>query len=57
MSKFSLAIVHKDWTVYIALPSPSKEITFWSGHATAAPMATGMPKPIDPPQLLSHVCG
>src|ERR1700727_907093 len=39
------------------LPSPSRQTTLRSGHATAAPVATGSPIPIDPPMLLSQSCG
>ena len=43
--------------MYMALPSPSSAITILLGQAIAAPVATGNPKPIDPPQLLSQACG
>src|SRR6185295_12120607 len=56
-SRPSRAIVHSDWIVYMALPSPIMQITFRFGHATAAPTATGPPKPIDPPMLFSQSCG
>ena len=39
------------------LPSPSRQITLRSGHATAAPVATGIPMPIDPPMFESQSCG
>ena len=48
-SRFSRACVHSDCSVYIALPSASRFKTLRSGHATAAPVATGMPCPIAPP--------
>src|SRR6202012_2285777 len=35
--------------VYIALPSPTIQITLRPGQATAAPVATGVEKPIEPP--------
>ena len=40
-----------------ALPSPSRQTTLRSGHATAAPVASGMPMPIDPPMFESQSCG
>ena len=43
MSSPSRAMVQSDCTEYIALPSPIMAITFASGAAMAAPMATGMP--------------
>src|SRR5271154_794786 len=39
------------------LPSPSRQITLLSGQATAAPVATGIPMPIDPPMFDSQSCG
>src|SRR5215468_9459126 len=39
------------------LPSPSRQITFRSGQATAAPVASGIPRPIEPPMLLSQSWG
>ena len=48
-SRFSRAWVHNDWSVYIALPSASRDSTFRSGQATAAPVATGIPWPMAPP--------
>ena len=33
------------------------QMTLRSGHATAAPTATGPPKPIEPPMLFSQSCG
>src|SRR5215468_6700755 len=39
------------------LPSPSRQTTFRSGQATAAPVATGIPMPIDPPIFESQSCG
>src|SRR5437763_11632120 len=39
------------------LPSPSRQITLRSGQATAAPVATGNPMPIEPPILDSQSCG
>src|SRR6202048_4249757 len=53
----SLACVHKDCSVYIALPSPTMQITLRSGHATAAPVATGVENPIEPPMFCSQSCG
>src|SRR5690606_40159847 len=48
-SRPSLACVQSAWTVYMPLPSASSDSTLRSGHATAAPVAAGMPKPIAPP--------
>ena len=56
-SRFSRAIVHSAWMVYIAEPSPIMQMTLRSGQATAAPTATGAPKPIEPPMLFSQSCG
>ena len=53
----SLAAVHNPWRVYIAAPSPFNEIILRSGHATAAPIETGMPWPIPPPVSISQSCG
>src|SRR2546430_14644522 len=53
----SRACVHKAWIVYIAEPSPTMQITLRSGHATAAPVATGGEKPIEPPMFCSQSCG
>src|SRR5207248_1901447 len=55
--RLSRAWVHKDWMVYIALPSPTMQITLRSGQATAAPVATGVEKPIEPPMFCSQSCG
>src|ERR1700731_1175689 len=33
------------------LPSPSRQTTLRSGQATAAPVASGMPSPIEPPMF------
>src|ERR1700760_123417 len=55
--RFSRAWVHRDWMVYIALPSPTMQITLRSGLATAAPVATGGEKPIEPPMFCSQSCG
>src|ERR1700759_3663181 len=55
--RFSRAWVHKDWIVYIALPSPYMKLTVRSGQATAAPVATGVEKPIEPPMFCSQSCG
>ena len=33
------------------------QITLRSGHATAAPVATGVEKPIEPPMFCSQSCG
>src|SRR5262249_14178122 len=43
--------------VYIALPSPTMQITLRSGQATAAPVATGVENPIEPPMFCSQSCG
>ena len=48
-SSCSRAIVHSDWIVYIAEPSPSSANTGRSGQAIAAPIATGSPWPMAPP--------
>ena len=53
----SRACVHSDCSVYIALPSPTMQITLRSGQATAAPVATGVEKPIEPPMFCSQSCG
>src|ERR1700760_4322155 len=55
--RFSRAWVHRDWIVYIALPSPTMQITLRSGQATAAPVATGVEKPIEPPLFCSQSWG
>ena len=55
-SSCSRAIVHSDWIVYIAEPSPSSASTGRSGQATAAPTATGRPWPIAPPVSASTSC-
>ena len=52
----SRACVHSDCSVYIALPSPTMQITLRSGHATAAPVATGVENPIEPPMFCSQSC-
>src|SRR5690348_15125922 len=39
------------------LPSPSRQTTLRSGQATAAPVASGIPIPIDPPMFDSQSCG
>ena len=52
-SSCSRAIVHSDWIVYIAEPSPWSARTGRSGHATAAPTATGRPWPMAPPVRVS----
>ncbi len=56
-SSLSRACVHSAWTVYMALPSPSSVTTLRSGQATAAPVASGMPMPIEPPMFWSQSCG
>jgi methyl-accepting chemotaxis protein len=43
--------------MYIAQPSPTIQITLQSGQATAAPLATGVEKPIEPPMSCSQSCG
>ena len=53
----SRAWVHSDCSVYIALPSACRLSTGRSGHATAAPVATGIPKPIEPPVSVSQSWG
>src|SRR6476661_6672515 len=55
--RFSRACVHSDWIVYIALPSPTMQITLRSGHATAAPVAMGVENPIEPPMFCSQSWG
>src|SRR5947208_12451305 len=55
--RFSRACVHSDCNVYIALPSPTMQTTLRSGHATAAPVATGVENPIEPPMFCSQSCG
>src|ERR1700675_4043173 len=55
--RLSRACVHKDWIVYIALPSPTMQITLRSGQATAAPVATGVENPIEPPMFCSQSGG
>src|SRR5262249_42745616 len=49
--------VHSACAVYIALPSASRLSTLRAGHATAAPVASGMPCPIAPPVRHIQVCG
>src|SRR5438045_9541345 len=53
----SRAWVQSDCNVYIALPSPTMQITLRSGHATAAPVATGVENPIEPPMFCSQSWG
>ena len=53
----SRACVHSACKVYMPLPSPSRQTTLRSGQATAAPVATGMPMPIEPPMFESQSCG
>src|ERR1700748_990 len=43
--------------VYIALLLLIMQITLRSGQATAAPVATGVEKPIEPPMFCSQSCG
>src|SRR5438045_7532320 len=57
MSSPSRACVHSACTVYIALPSACSETTRRSGQATAAPVASGMPSPIEPPIFDIQSCG
>src|SRR6202158_2316215 len=52
----SRAWVHSDCSVYIALPSPTMQITLRSGQATAAPVATGVEYPIEPPRFWIQSC-
>ena len=56
-SRFSLTIVQRDCTVYMAEPSASSASTFRSGQATAAPSASGNPCPIAPPVSVNQSCG
>ena len=51
MFRFSRACVQSAWMVYIAEPSAWMLSTFLSGHAIAAPVAIGMPRPIEPPMF------
>src|SRR5829696_3575181 len=53
----SRACVHRACTVYVALPSASRQTTFRSGQATAAPVASGSPIPIAPPVTSNQSCG
>src|SRR5206468_11258731 len=53
----SRACVQSDCSVYIALPSPTMQITLRSGHANAAPDATGVENPIEPPMYCSQSWG
>src|SRR5439155_22330481 len=53
----SRAWVHSDCSVYMALPSPTMQITLRPGQATAAPVATGVENPIEPPMFCSQSCG
>src|SRR6478736_2534117 len=53
----SRACVHNDWIVYIALPSPTMQITLRSGQATAAPVEIGVENPIEPPMFCSQSWG
>src|SRR3984957_14530598 len=53
----SRACVHSDCSVYIALPSPTMQITLRSGQATAAPVETGVENPIEPHMFCSQSCG
>ena len=49
------AAVANSWQTMIRLPSPARQTTVSSGHATLAPIAAGRPKPIVPrPPELSH---
>src|SRR5579863_3647877 len=57
MLRPSRACVHRDWMVYIELPSPTMQITLRSGQATAAPLATGVENPIEPPMFCNQSCG
>src|ERR1700688_1786889 len=57
MLRPSRACVHSDCNVYMALPSPTMQITLRSGQATAAPVATGVENPIEPPMFCSQSCG
>src|SRR5207248_1823788 len=41
----------------IALPSPTMQITLRSGQAIAAPIDSGVEKPIEPPMFWSQSCG
>src|SRR3974390_3291743 len=53
----SRACVHSDCSVYMALPSPTMQITLRSGHATAAPVAIGVENPIEPPMFFRQSWG
>ena len=53
----SRACVQSACSVYIALPSASRQTTLRSGQATAAPVASGMPWPIAPPVRREPACG
>src|SRR5258706_11080932 len=55
--RFPRACVHSDCNVYIALPSPPMQLTLGWGQATAAPVATGVENPIEPPMFCSQSCG
>ena len=47
--RFSRAMVHSAWMVYMAVPSPISAITGRCGQAIAAPTALGRPWPMAPP--------
>src|SRR5882724_5034341 len=53
----SRAIVQIACNEYIPEPSACKATTFLSGHAIAAPTASGSPSPIAPPVKESQSCG
>ena len=48
-SRPSRAWVHSDWIVYMAEPSASRLTTGRPAAPIAAPVAAGMPQPIEPP--------
>ena len=52
----SRACVQSAWTVYMALPSASRQRTGRSAAATAAPVATGRPWPMAPPVSVNQSC-
>jgi hypothetical protein len=49
----SVTQVASSWQVMISEPSPARQTTVSSGHATLAPIAEGSPNPIvpSPPEL------
>src|SRR5579863_4680564 len=53
----SRAIVQRACNVYMPLPSADRHKTRRSGHATAAPTASGIAIPIEPPVFASQSWG